>query len=212
MSEGTILEWSKKNIEFGGHTSHHVNLREVADQRVDQEIAQCKDELTALLGKPPASFAYPFGGVSPGAYAAARKNFELAFTTMHGILNLATDPHLVPRISFLPGETRFGMWCRLRLGKNPYEVCRNRWTRLFRNNQIHFTYSSPLSDSIKSKVVSRIFRTFDFVGMWKAVRLKLIARCRIWIRAMLSCDGDDFGQAVHLQVSFGSPLGSRDMP
>ncbi len=130
MSESEILEWSEKGIEFGGHTSHHPDLRLISDERVEEEIAQCRDDLVALLDKAPTCFAYPFGGVSPRAQAAARNHFELAFTTDPGLFHLGTDPHLVPRILFQPGETRFGMWCRLHLGNNLFEVCRGRWARL----------------------------------------------------------------------------------
>lgn len=130
MSESEILEWSKRGIEFGGHTSSHPELPFVEEERLEQEIAQCRDDLTALLGKAPTSFAYPFGAVSPRVEAAVRNHFELAFTAWQGVLHLGTNPHLVPRIRFLPGETRFGMWCRLRLGKNLFEVCRGRWVRL----------------------------------------------------------------------------------
>ena len=36
---------------------------------------------------------------------------------------------------------------------------------------------------------------------------------RLRIGATISNDSDDFGQAIHLEVSFGfSPLGSRDVP
>jgi peptidoglycan/xylan/chitin deacetylase (PgdA/CDA1 family) len=132
MSESEILEWSKRGIEFGGHTCHHHDLRLIPDERVEEELSQCKDDLNALLGKAPTCFAYPFGGVSPAAQAAARNHFALAFTTAPGFLDLSTDPHLAPRISFLHGETRFGMWCRLRLGKNLFEVCKNRWSSLMR--------------------------------------------------------------------------------
>jgi glycosyltransferase involved in cell wall biosynthesis/peptidoglycan/xylan/chitin deacetylase (PgdA/CDA1 family) len=132
MSESEILEWSGKGIEFGGHTSHHPDLRLISDERVVQELAECSDELTSLLGKTPTCFAYPFGGFSPEAKAAARDHFELAFTTDPGLFHLGTDPHLVPRILFQPGETRFGMWCRLHLGNNPIEVCRYRWVELMR--------------------------------------------------------------------------------
>jgi glycosyltransferase involved in cell wall biosynthesis/peptidoglycan/xylan/chitin deacetylase (PgdA/CDA1 family) len=130
MSKREILDWSQRGIEFGGHTRDHSELPLVSDDEVNREVAACKQDLTDLLGSEPRSFAYPFGGVSPVAQAAARRHFDMAFTVWPGILNLATDPHLVPRISFLPGETRFGMWCRLRLGKNPYEVLRRRLIRL----------------------------------------------------------------------------------
>jgi peptidoglycan/xylan/chitin deacetylase (PgdA/CDA1 family) len=132
MSKSEILEWSRRGIEFGGHTSHHAELPNLSDERAEQEIAECRDDLSALLGKPPTCFAYPFGGISATAHAAAREYFQLAFTTWPGFLHLGVDPHLAPRISFLPGETRWGMWCRLHFGKNPYEICRNRWAKFLR--------------------------------------------------------------------------------
>jgi hypothetical protein len=46
-----------------------------------------------------------------------------------GRLHLVSNPYLVPRIAFLPGESKFGMWCRLRLGRNPLEMVRNRCRR-----------------------------------------------------------------------------------
>ena len=130
MSRGEILEWSKRGIEFGGHSCHHPELPFVEDERLELEIAQCKDDLTALLGKVPASFAYPFGAVSPRVEAAVRNHFEIAFTAWQGTLHLGTNPHLAPRIQFVPGETRFGIWCRLRLGRNLLETFRGRWARL----------------------------------------------------------------------------------
>jgi len=126
MNAEDIKEWSQKGIEFGGHTSTHPELPLISREYIELEISECRDDLTALLGDAPAAFAYPFGEFNPAAQESARNHFELAFTVWPGLLHLGTDPHLVPRITFLPGETRFGMWCRLRLGKNPFEVCRNR--------------------------------------------------------------------------------------
>lgn len=127
-----IQEWARNGIEFGGHSCSHPELPLVSDERVELEVAQCKESLARVLGKPPVSFAYPFGGLSEAATAAVGRHFQLGFTSWPGRLHLAVDPSLVPRIAFLPGESRIGMWCRLRLGRNPFEVIRNRWRRLVR--------------------------------------------------------------------------------
>jgi glycosyltransferase involved in cell wall biosynthesis/peptidoglycan/xylan/chitin deacetylase (PgdA/CDA1 family) len=129
MSAEQIVEWSQRGIEFGGHTWSHPELPLVGDERVELEISKCKDDLTTLLGRPPVSFAYPFGGFNPAVAAAVSRHFKLGFTTGPGRLHLAANPALVPRIAFLPGESRLGMWCRLRLGRNPFEVLRNRWRK-----------------------------------------------------------------------------------
>ena len=130
MNELEIREWARNGFEFGGHTRSHPHLPSVDCESVEGEVAKCKDFLARLLGKPPVSFAYPFGGFSAAAIAAVGRHFQLGFTAWPGRLHLAVDPALVPRICFLPGESRLGMWCRLRLGKNPFEVIRNRWRRL----------------------------------------------------------------------------------
>jgi peptidoglycan/xylan/chitin deacetylase (PgdA/CDA1 family) len=130
MNESQIQRWSSEGIEFGGHTRSHRELPYESDERVESEVAECKEDLTKLLGEPPACFAYPFGGLSAAATAAVRRHFQLGFTAWPGRLHLATDPALAPRIAFLPGESTFGMWCRLRLGRNPFEVLRNRWRKL----------------------------------------------------------------------------------
>ena len=131
MNADQILDWAGRGIEFGGHTQSHPYLPDVATERVDQEIRGCAADLAGLLGESQASFAYPFGGFSADAEKSAQRHFRMAFSVWPGILHLGSNPHLVPRIAFLPGETRFGMWCRLRLGKNPIEVARNRWRKWF---------------------------------------------------------------------------------
>jgi peptidoglycan/xylan/chitin deacetylase (PgdA/CDA1 family) len=129
MTAGQILHWSRNGIEFGGHTWRHVELPLDSGDRIEEEILRCKQDLTELLGMPPVSFAYPFGSFNEVAESAVARHFELAFTSWPGRLHLGTNPALVPRIAFLPGESKFGMWCRLRFGRNPFEVTRNRWKR-----------------------------------------------------------------------------------
>ncbi len=145
MSRSEILEWSNRGIEFGGHSCHHPELPFVEDELLEAEIADCKDDLTTLLRETPKSFAYPFGAVNPKVEAAVRNHFELAFTTWRGVLHLGTNPHLVPRIRFVPGETRFGIWCRLRLGRNLLDICRGRWARFARKTESNATTGRALT-------------------------------------------------------------------
>jgi glycosyltransferase involved in cell wall biosynthesis/peptidoglycan/xylan/chitin deacetylase (PgdA/CDA1 family) len=130
MDGSQIQLWASRGFEFGGHTRSHRELPFEKEERVELEVAQCKEDLARVLGKPPTSFAYPYGGLSEAAAAAVRRHFQMGFTSWPGRLHLATDPALIPRIAFLPGESKFGMWCRLRLGRNPNEVMRNRLKKL----------------------------------------------------------------------------------
>jgi peptidoglycan/xylan/chitin deacetylase (PgdA/CDA1 family) len=146
MSKAEILEWSERGIEFGGHTANHLELQFVTPERAEEEIAQCKNDLAALLGKEHTCFAYPFSGVSQEVQAAARRHFSLAFTAWQGVLHLGTNPYLAPRVLFLPRETRFGIWCRLRLGRNLFEVCRGRWRRFTQRIRNHEPFGTIASD------------------------------------------------------------------
>jgi peptidoglycan/xylan/chitin deacetylase (PgdA/CDA1 family) len=125
MSESEILEWSERGFEFGGHSCSHIYFPDSPEEFVRQEICECKTELGELIGREVTSFAYPYSAVTQAAYAAVRDNFQLAFTVKEGLLDLSTDPYLVPRFEFLPGETRFGIWCHLHFGNNAFVYCRN---------------------------------------------------------------------------------------
>lgn len=130
MTADQIVEWSRNGIEFGGHTRAHPELTFKTDESVEEEVRRCKEDLARLLGEPPVSFAYPFGSFNPAAEGAVRQHFELGFISWPGRLHLGTNPALVPRIAFLAGESKFGMWCRLRTGRNPIEAVRNRWNKM----------------------------------------------------------------------------------
>jgi glycosyltransferase involved in cell wall biosynthesis/peptidoglycan/xylan/chitin deacetylase (PgdA/CDA1 family) len=131
MSAEDIVGWARNGIEFGGHTKTHPELPSETEERVEEEVRTCKDDLGELLGQAPRSFAYPFGAFDARARAAVARHFALGFTSWPGRLHLGTNPALVPRIAFLPGESKAGMWCRLRFGRNPFEAARNRWGNWF---------------------------------------------------------------------------------
>jgi glycosyltransferase involved in cell wall biosynthesis/peptidoglycan/xylan/chitin deacetylase (PgdA/CDA1 family) len=130
MSREQIADWTRRGFEFGGHSRSHINLGLATGADLQEEVAQCKQDLIALLDRVPDSFAYPFGGISRAAQKALSEHFELGFTAWQGRLHLGTDPSLVPRIFFPAGESKIGMWCRLLLERNPMEVCRIRLGRL----------------------------------------------------------------------------------
>jgi peptidoglycan/xylan/chitin deacetylase (PgdA/CDA1 family) len=79
---------------------------ELADDRVEPEIAGSKVDLEGLLGAPPATFAYPFGRFDERAVAAAKQaGFVGACTVEPRRARLDDDPHLVPRIEARSGDS-----------------------------------------------------------------------------------------------------------
>jgi peptidoglycan/xylan/chitin deacetylase (PgdA/CDA1 family) len=68
-------------VEVGGHTVNHAVLSNLALVEARRELAGCRDDIAANLGKAPRHFAYPNGYYTPavqGEVAAA--GFEAAVT------------------------------------------------------------------------------------------------------------------------------------
>ncbi|GAA2908406.1 hypothetical protein GCM10020221_00660 [Streptomyces thioluteus] len=56
-----LRELTEAGAEAGGHSHTHPQLDQLADDRLAFEIERCRDILTGELGRPPVSFAYPYG-------------------------------------------------------------------------------------------------------------------------------------------------------
>lgn len=63
MNEADLKELGKLGMEVGGHSHHHIRLKEVNELKLRFEIAECKRILESILEKKVCSFAYPFGSV-----------------------------------------------------------------------------------------------------------------------------------------------------
>jgi peptidoglycan/xylan/chitin deacetylase (PgdA/CDA1 family) len=90
-------------FEIGGHTPHHLALASLDDTAALAEMTASFEHLTGLLGRPPASFAYPFGNVGhtvsrQSAVLAERAGYRQAFTTEPRAVRRWFDPYLVPRL------------------------------------------------------------------------------------------------------------------
>jgi len=120
MTDAQVRELADAGMGIGGHTVLHPILAETDAATAQQEIAEGKAELEALVGRPVRLFAYPNG--RPGKdYAPEHvemvraSGFEAAVSTMAGAAGRDTDPLQLPR--FTPWDRtplRFG----LRLARN----------------------------------------------------------------------------------------------
>jgi peptidoglycan/xylan/chitin deacetylase (PgdA/CDA1 family) len=123
LTSAQVGELSLRGIEIGGHTVAHTILTTLDDQRARQELAQGKQQLESITGKPVRAFAYP-NGRPQRDYAArhvamAREvGFDLAVSTASGVANPGSDVFQLPR--FTPWGTSVTM-----LGAR---MMRNAWT------------------------------------------------------------------------------------
>jgi peptidoglycan/xylan/chitin deacetylase (PgdA/CDA1 family) len=119
MSKDQILRQCDQGIEYGAHSRSHPELTKGSDAELCDELQGSRDALAAILGHPIRCFAYPYGDHDRRVRQCAATYFDMAFTTERKINHLSSDPHRLGRISFLPTDTAFGMWCRLQLGWSP---------------------------------------------------------------------------------------------
>ena len=77
-----VRELQQQGFEIGSHTVHHVLLNQAAADQVETELRDSRDHITAQLGNPPESFAYPNGNWNPSLAESVRKaGYRCAVTT-----------------------------------------------------------------------------------------------------------------------------------
>jgi peptidoglycan/xylan/chitin deacetylase (PgdA/CDA1 family) len=95
MSLEEVEELASHGHEIGAHTERHPYLPRLTPHEQLNEILAGKDDLDEL-GFAPETFAYPYGGVTPAAMAAAeRAGFIGARSVIKGLNDRATDPFLL---------------------------------------------------------------------------------------------------------------------
>ena len=97
MTAEQIRYWAGQGIEFGAHSRTHAHLTELSPAGLSDEVAGSKYDLSALLGYPIVSFAYPYGEYNDAVRDLVRGEFDLAFSVEEGLNDLTGDPHLLRR-------------------------------------------------------------------------------------------------------------------
>lgn len=88
-------------VELGGHTHTHPVLGRCETEVAKAEIDRCHQRMVAELGRPPATFAYPNGGLGDfdkTTQAQLRSaGFTSSFTMMPGFVHSQDDVMSIPR-------------------------------------------------------------------------------------------------------------------
>lgn len=120
LSDDQLRRLRDAGMEIGAHTRTHPILANCSPTLAETEIANGRDDLSALLGERPRLFAYPNG--KPGRdYDAShvdmvkRMGFDAAVSTSPGAARSADDSFELPRFTpWARGRLPFG----LRLAQN----------------------------------------------------------------------------------------------
>ena len=108
MSKDQLLEMQNYGIEFGGHTRHHVDLKNSPPDKQHAEIAGCYNDLEELTGCKALSFAYPYGAYNDETLKmVAQAGFKYGITTIFGPHNWPEDLMRIRRIEVRPRDGLF---------------------------------------------------------------------------------------------------------
>jgi peptidoglycan/xylan/chitin deacetylase (PgdA/CDA1 family) len=112
-----IREWSRMGIEFGAHTRTHCDLTRCTPAELKDEVIGSYQDLAALLGYPPASFAYPYGYHDDNVVKLVQQTYDVAFGTDPGLDSVETHRHLQNR-TMVFNDRRLRFDYRLRVGRD----------------------------------------------------------------------------------------------
>ncbi len=115
LSVEQIREMQAAGIEFGSHTLTHPHLTEVSPERARREVAASRARLEDLLGRPCATFAYPYGDWNQEVREmVAEAGYAVACGTRRAAARPEDDALVLPRINIrrynvLP-RFRYKLW------------------------------------------------------------------------------------------------------
>jgi peptidoglycan/xylan/chitin deacetylase (PgdA/CDA1 family) len=109
MTRAQVRALRSAGMDIGGHTVRHPILARLASAEAEQEIADGKAELEAIIGEPVRLFAYPNGKpvedfAAKHVALVKRLGFRAAVTTSWGAARRTSDPFQLPR--FTPWDRR----------------------------------------------------------------------------------------------------------
>jgi peptidoglycan/xylan/chitin deacetylase (PgdA/CDA1 family) len=90
MSWEAVREMAAAGMDVGGHTRTHPILANIDDpDTLHDEVGGCYQDLARELGRPPISFAYPWGSTEAMSAEADAQieeaGFEVSFSFIHGL-------------------------------------------------------------------------------------------------------------------------------
>ena len=101
-----MLTWDevramREGTRFGGHSHTHPILSQLTTESIEYEILTCRNRIAEETGEPPRCFAYPNGRAcdfnETTKILLRRHGFDIAFSTVEGIIGKDSDPFALPR-------------------------------------------------------------------------------------------------------------------
>jgi len=98
MDWSELVEVAANGIELGGHGVRHADLSELGPEQAREELLRCRAEIAERTGRPPGTFAYPYGSASPVVRRLAAEHYQAACGTTLRYVEPNDDPFDLPRL------------------------------------------------------------------------------------------------------------------
>jgi peptidoglycan/xylan/chitin deacetylase (PgdA/CDA1 family) len=129
MTPDEVRKVSRLGNEIGGHTANHDRLSDLAPARAKTEICSDRGALSALLGIPLTSFAYPYGDVSDRVVQSVKECGYNSARGVHGLRNGPSDCGDCPPAETIPAQNPYYVRTNQAVGKaDTFEVLTKRVT------------------------------------------------------------------------------------
>lgn len=86
-------------VSIQSHTVNHPILTNAPNNVLDMELRESQKKLEEVTGNTVYAFSYPNGTLSDREVNAAKKYYDLAFTTEQRHISLEDNPHMLPRVA-----------------------------------------------------------------------------------------------------------------
>jgi len=105
MTGGDLQALVRAGHEVGNHSLTHQRLSKLSRDERTREITEAHQILTAVLGRPPVAFAYPYGSADDHCATLCRERYRFAFTTVReGGFDWREDAMRIRRIYVAPTD------------------------------------------------------------------------------------------------------------
>ncbi len=118
LNQDQIHEMAAGGVEFGGHSCTHPSFEQSGRDSIAQEVAESRNQLSPVLGKPPSFFSYPYGEWSRFAAEIAKKSeYEAACSTVCGRNSTQTDLYHLRRVYISGNDSWLDFLLKVRWGR-----------------------------------------------------------------------------------------------
>lgn len=93
-----VVELSRQQVEFGGHSVSHPSLTDIPGTQMEKEVADCGKAIEEHTGTASRFFCYPYGKWNDSVRRVVKQHYQGACSTAAGVVDQSSDIFSLPRV------------------------------------------------------------------------------------------------------------------